>query len=522
MENNKNNLFTKLWNIANELRGNMDSVNFKNYMLGFMFYRFICELYEEKLQRFLKAEGGSITLDNVDDQPEEFQKDLRKYMINKMGFYIETRCLFSNIIKKIDTRYELKDGEKRDLNQTTTLLEQGFHSITTSLTEESKDDFANLFDTIDLNSIELGADSMQRNKKINDILLNINEIVRDENKDIMGDAFEYCLSQFASDAGKKGGEFYTPAEVSELISKLVTLENSDCETIYDPTCGSGSLLIKAFKEVSNKSKNPDIIKLYGQELNSTTYNLARMNLLMHEINYKYFDIKQGDTLKNDHFNRKKFDVIVANPPFGIKWDPSGLESDDRFSEYAKMAPKSKSEFAFIQHMIFHLSSKGVMATVAPLGVLFRGSGEKVIREHLIEVKDCLDAVIGLPANLFFGTGIPACILVFKKSRKNKDILFIDASREFEKVKTQNKLTQENIDKILNTYKNREEIDKYSRNVSIEEIKENDFNLNLPRYIDTFEEEEEIDIDAVNKELAEIKVKIAEKEKLIEEMIKELM
>lgn len=501
-------LNTQLWAIANDLRGRMDANEFKNYMLGFMFYRFICEVFYDEANKALAGEG--VSLEEANQNPD-IREALEEEMIDKLGYYIAYPNLFQNIITNI-----INDTNDKPID----LLGQGFLDMNESIKRGSGEgDFDNLFSDVDLLNPKLGNTPAERNQLVSKILLKINDILLDSDRDMLGDAFEYCLQQFASDAGKKGGEFFTPSKVSELMSKLIHTQLTDHAPlcIYDPTCGSGTLLIKAYKELADVNRT----KIFGQELSHTSYNTARMNLLMHRINYRSFCIKQGDTLHNDQFSENKFDVIVANPPFGSKWEHDGLEEDPRFLPYGKLAPKSKGEFAFIQHMFYHLDQAGVMATVAPLGVLFRGASEENIRRKLIEEYNGLDAVIVLPSNLFFGTGIPACILIFKKQRDTKDIFFINASDCFEKVKNQNKLRDEDIKKIVKAYKERKDIDKFARNVSLDEIKENDFNLNMPRYIDTFEEEEPIDIEQVNKELKELKVKIAEKEKELEKLLKDL-
>jgi len=336
---------------------------------------------------------------------------------------------------------------------------------------------------------------------------NINEISfkhDDSEIDILGDAYEYLIGQFAATAGKKAGEFYTPQQVSKILAKIVTLGKSNLKNVYDPTCGSGSLLLRVSKEAN-------VRKFYGQELTSTTYNLARMNMLLHDVPYQNFDIRNDDTLENPQFRDNLFEAIVANPPYSAKWsaDPKFLE-DERFSAYGKLAPASKADYAFIQHMIYHLDDKGTMAVVLPHGVLFRGASEGVIREYLIKEKNYLDAVIGLPANIFFGTSIPTVILVFKKCREyHENILFIDASNDFEKGKNQNILREEDVEKIIDTYKKRAEIEKYSHIATLEEIEENDYNLNIPRYVDTFEEEEYVDLELVQQELKEIEKEDAE-------------
>jgi type I restriction enzyme M protein len=333
----------------------------------------------------------------------------------------------------------------------------------------------------------------------------------------LGDAYEYLIGKFASGAGKKAGEFYTPQEVSIVLAKLVTTGKNKLRSVYDPTCGSGSLLLRVAKEVK------EVSSFYGQELNRTTYNLARMNMILHGVHYRKFDIKQEDTLEYPQHIDQRFEAIVANPPFSANWSANQLfMSDDRFSQYGKLAPKSKADYAFVQHMVHHLAENGSMAIVLPHGALFRGGAEEHIRKYLIQEKNFLDTVIGLPANIFYGTSIPTCILVFKKCRENpEDILFIDASEHYDKVKTQNILTQENIDKIISTFRERKTEDKYSCLASISEVEENDYNLNIPRYVDTFEEEEEIDIGTVATEIQTLDIDLEENEALIASFCKEL-
>lgn len=338
----------------------------------------------------------------------------------------------------------------------------------------------------------------------------------DSEIDVLGDAYEYLISQFAANAGKKAGEFYTPQQVSKILAKIVTVGKTNLKNVYDPTCGSGSLLLRVAKEAN-------VRKFYGQELTSTTYNLARMNMLLHDVNYTNFDIKNDNTLEHPQHIGMKFEAIVANPPYSANWSADAKFLDDeRFSAYGKLAPKSKADFAFIQHMIYQLDDNGTMAVVLPHGVLFRGAAEGVIRKYLIEERNVLDAVIGLPANIFYGTSIPTVILVFKKNRENKDnVLFIDASNEFEKGKNQNNLTDANVEKIVDTFVKRETIDKYSYAASMDEIKENDYNLNIPRYVDTFEEEEPIDLAAVSERISDIDKEIAKLDEELAVYLREL-
>ena len=482
------NLETKLFAIADVLRGNMDANEYKNYILGLIFYRYLSEKQENYLNEQLKVDGISFQEACENDKLKE---KLEKVSIKRLGYFINPENLFSSIIKKCKIGEPIRND-----------LRQAFNEITnSSLGTESEDDFDSLFDDVDLDSTKLGKKDKDKNKKISDIMLLLNDIdfkINEDDNDILGDAYEYLISQYASEAGKKAGEFYTPQEVSKILAKIVTLGKDKIKNVYDPTCGSGSLLLRISKEAK-------VANFYGQELNASTFNMARMNMILHGVKYDQFDIKQGDTLEDPQHKDMQFDAIVANPPFSANWssDKSFLD-DPRFSAYGKLAPKSKADYAFVQHMIYHLNESGTMAIVLPHGVLFRGAAELKIRKYLVEEKNYLDAVIGMPANLFYGTSIPTCLLVFKKCREDdQDVLFIDASKEFEKVKNQNKLRPEDIEKIVNTYTNREEIEKYSHKATLEEIEENDFNLNIPRYVDTFEEEEPIDLDEVVDELDRI-------------------
>ena len=499
----------RLWSIANDLRGNMDANDFKNYILGLIFYRYLSENLVNYVERTLLKDDELSYVEAWGK--EEYREELKRYLINdsNIGYYIEADNLWSNLIYKIQTG-------KFDIS----MLAKAINSISDStLGNESEDDFENLFEDMDLNNSKLGRGEAERTKLISTIMLKINDIDfhhEDAEIDVLGDAYEYLISNFAASAGKKAGEFYTPQQVSRILAKLVTINKSKLQSVYDPTCGSGSLLLRVGKETKVSS-------YYGQEFNSTTYNLARMNMLLHGVSFKHFDIKNADTLENPKHLDMKFDAVVANPPYSQTWsaDPKFME-DERFSAYGKLAPKSKADFAFIQHMIFQLSDNGTMAVVLPHGVLFRGASEGTIREYLIKEKNYLDAVIGLPANIFYGTSIPTCILVFKKCREHEDnILFIDASKDFEAGKNQNRLRDEDVDKIVKTYIDRVEIEKYCHIAPMSEIEENDYNLNIPRYVDTFEEEEEIDIKQVQKDLKDIDKEIAEVDKELNVYLKEL-
>ncbi|SDE79183.1 type I restriction enzyme M protein [Priestia aryabhattai B8W22] len=489
-------LHKKLWAMANDLRGQMDAYEFKDYILGLIFYRYLSEKVEFRAGKLLEEDEQSF---EEICKNEEDKKEFAEYVIGEIGYFIEPKYLFSNFVKEIE--------KGANGNFDVEMLQNGVKAIEIStMGTESQEDFQNLFDDMDLTSSKLGRTVDARSKLIAKVIINIAEIpfLQDDVEiDVLGDAYEYMISQFAANAGKKAGEFYTPQQVSRILAKIVTAGKDEIRDVYDATCGSGSLLLRVGKEAK-------VYKYYGQEKVSTTYNLARMNMLLHDIPYQRFDIKNADTLEEPQHLDERFEAIVANPPYSAKWSADDkFKDDERFSAYAKLAPKSKADFAFIQHYIHQLDDNGTFAVVLPHGVLFRSAAESVIRKYLIEEKNYLDAVIGLPANIFYGTSIPTCILVFKKCRKNADnIVFIDASSEFEKGKNQNHLSDENVEKIVKTYLNRETIEKYSYAATLNEIKENDYNLNIPRYVDTFEEETPVDLQAITKRLNEIDVEIA--------------
>ena len=502
-------LHKRLWDMANELRGNMSANEFKDYILGIIFYRYLSEKIEQRANRLL--ENDNLTYKEAWEL-EEIRKPLTDKLIELRGYMIEPKYLFSTMIE------EIKKGESGKFD--VEYLLEAINSIQEStLGQDSQETFENLFDDMDLSSTKLGRTVKSRSKLMAKILVLVNEIPfnQDETEiDILGDAYEYLIGKFAANAGQKAGEFYTPQEVSTVLAKIVALGKDEIKDVYDPTCGSGSLLLRVNKEAK-------VGKFYGQELNSTTYNLARMNMLLHEIHHLKFDIQNADTIEEPQHMDMTFEAVVANPPYSSKWSSAKkFEQDERFSGYGKLAPKSRADYVFVQHMIHHLADNGTMAVVLPHGVLFRGGAEETIRKHLIKDKNYLDAVIGLPENLFYGTGIPTCILVYKKCRLEDDsVLFIDASKGFEKVGNKNVLRPEDIEKIIDTYAHRKEIDKYSHNATLKEIEENGYNLNIPRYVDTFEPEPRVDIDKVKNRLSEIDKEIAEIDKEINEYLKEL-
>ncbi|WP_312039741.1 type I restriction-modification system subunit M [Macrococcoides bohemicum] len=499
-------LHKKLWSIANDLRGNMDASEFRNYILGLIFYRFLSEKTEEQVEHLLSEDDISY---QEAWENEEYREAITEELVARIGFVIEPQYLYSKMIADIV-------ANNFDIEQLSAAINKVEES---TLGTDAQEDFDNLFADMDLTSSRLGNNVSARTKLIAKVMMNLSELpfVHSELEiDMLGDAYEYMIGQFAATAGKKAGEFYTPQQVSKILAKIVTQDKKDLKSVYDPTCGSGSLLLRVGKEANVRS-------YYGQEYNNTTYNLARMNMLLHDVNFNQFTIYNGDTLEDPAIKEEKFEAVVANPPYSAKWSADAKFLDDeRFSNYGKLAPKSKADFAFVQHMIYHLDDNGTMAVVLPHGVLFRGAAEGVIRKYLIEEKNYLDTVIGLPANIFYGTSIPTCILVFKKCRQADDnVLFIDASEEFEKGKNQNNLTDEHVEKILNTYQSRETIDRYSYAATLEEIKENDYNLNIPRYVDTFIEEEPVDLDKVQAEIAEIDKEMAVLEEEISGYLREL-
>ncbi|MDK2819852.1 MAG: type I restriction-modification system subunit M [Mycoplasmataceae bacterium] len=503
----KNELFQKLNAICDVLRKTMDSSEYRNYILGFIFYKFLSEKMVKQGQEILGKEAIYLDLKEGDQLLRDVEKDLE----DELGYYIPHKYLFQNWVKKI------QNGEK-----IISLIEDSVKTVENSAAgTKSEDDFKDLFSDIDLTSSKLGNSETEKEKVIAHVINKLNDIefeLDDSKIDILGDAYEYLIATFASDAGKKAGEFYTPQEVSKILAKIVTSKKKKLKNAYDPTCGSGSLLLQVSKMADS------VGVLYGQEMKQSTFNLARMNMFLRGKKYHEFNIANEDTImKPQHFD-EKFDVIVANPPFSLPWDaPEAMLMDPRFVDFGVLAPKSKMDFAFIQHMLFQLSDKGIMATVVPHGVLFRGASEGKIRKMIIEKWNWLDAVIGLPANIFFGTSIPTCIMVFRKDRKPSDkVLFIEASREFEKKKNQNQLSSLNIDKIVDSYIDKAEIDKYSKLISLKEIEENEYNLNITRYVDAFEDEEIIDIISVNKELKETNAEIEKLENEIELMISELV
>lgn len=504
-------LRNQLWTVANTLRGNMSAGDFMYFTLGFIFYKYLSEKIELFANDELEQDG--ITFAGLwQGTDEDFKSAVKEECINELGYFIEPQYLYSTIIAKINKKENILSDLERSLKK----IEDS------TMGQDSEEDFGELFSDIDLTSPKLGKTVEDKNRLISDVLVALNGIdfglQQAQNIDILGDAYEYMISQFAAGAGKKAGEFYTPQEVSQILADIVTTGKTRLKDVYDPTCGSGSLLLRTAKNCNDIAD-----RIYGQEKNPTTYNLCRMNMILHGVRYKDFSIHNGDTLTHDEMGDRQFDAVVANPPFSAEWSAdSKFLSDDRFSKAGVLAPKSKADYAFILHMIYHLNDGGTMACVAPHGVLFRGAAEGKIRRFLIEKKNYIDAVIGLPANIFYGTSIPTCILVMKKCRKDDDnILFIDASREFEKVKTQNKLREQHIRKIVDTYRERKEIDKYSHLATLQEVEENDYNLNIPRYVDTFEEEQPIDIKAVMAEIKQLEAQRAELDKEIEVYLKEL-
>ena len=533
---NKNELGKTLWDIANSLRGAMMADDFRDYMLSFLFLKYLSDNYVE----FAKKELGTDYPDikNIVKEETEIVKSplqiwyaanpedvdlFEAQMRKKIHYVIKPKYLWDNIAENARTQS----------NELLKILEEGFKYIEEQSFETS---FKGLFSEINLNSEKLGKNYAARNALLAKVINKIKEGVSklDTTKDTLGDAYEYLIGQFAANSGQKAGEFYTPQGISSILSKIVTLDCQDPKSgkkkkiskVLDFTCGSGSLLLNVRHEMGANG----IGKIYGQEKNITTYNLARMNMLLHGVKDTEFEIHHGDTLVNDwsilnNMNPSKkmeFDAIVANPPFSYRWEPKEETAKDfRFSRYG-LAPKSAADFAFLLHGFHYLSGDGTMAIILPHGVLFRGGKEETIRKKLLS-DDNIDAVIGLPANLFYSTGIPVCILVLKKCRRTDDILFINASSEehYEKGKRQNSLRPEDINKIVKTYQFRREENRYSRKVYMREIKDNGYNLNISRYVNLSKEEEKIDLAEVHRQLVATEEKIEAARQKHNDFLKEL-
>lgn len=514
-EDQKKILESQLWGIANLLRGKISPDDYRDYILGFIFYKYLSEkqyLYANEL-----LEGEKVT-DYKIVKDKETLSAIKEESLLKLGYFLEPSQLFSVLTAKgnADTEEE-SNYILEDLKAVLNHIEQS------TMGTESEEDFNALFEDIDLNSTKIGRTVGARNEIIVKILSHLDKIdfnLKDVDSDVLGDAYEYLIGKFAAGAGKSAGEFYTPQQVSKILAQLVTTGKKKIKSVYDPTCGSGSLLLRVAKEA-------DVSEFYGQELTRTTYNLARMNMILHDVHFREFNIMQDDTLENPQHLDKRFEAIVANPPFSAHWksnDNPLYLTDERFSQYGKLAPKTKADYAFLTHMLYQLADNGIMASVFPHGVLFRGAAEGTIREYIIKEMNALDAVIGLPANIFYGTSIPTCILVLKKCREQDDnIVFIDASGEgnFAKEGNQNVLRNEDVERIINTYRNRVTIEKYSEVVSLKEVAENDYNLNIPRYVDTFEEEESIDLEEVSNELQGIENELKATSETIAAFCKEL-
>lgn len=519
-ENDQKQLGKTLWAIADQLRGSMNADDFRDYMLSFLFLRYLSDNYEAAAKKELGADypdpktignGGKTPLSvwyaaNPDDVAA-FEQQMRR----KAHYVIQPRYLWGNIVHLAKTQHH-------DLLDT---LQKGFKHIE----EESFErEFQGLFSEINLTSDKLGKRYEDRNAKLCAI---ISELARgmalfSTEADTLGDAYEYLIGQFAAGSGKKAGEFYTPQQISNILSAIVTLDSQEPKTgprrkldsVFDFACGSGSLLLNIRHRM--KEAGGSIGKIYGQEYNITTYNLARMNMLLHGVKDTEFEIYHGDTLKNDWdwlretnpAKKPRFDAVVANPPFSYRWEPGEtMAQDPRFKNHG-VAPKSAADFAFLLHGLHYLKDDGVMAIILPHGVLFRGGKEEQIRRKLLE-DGHIDTVIGLPANLFYSTGIPVCILVLKKCKKPDDVLFINAAEHFTKGKRQNQLSDQDITRIVSTYRDRTEQARYSRRVSMQEIIDNDYNLNISRYVSTAQAEEEVDLAAVHAELVQIEQDLAE-------------
>jgi type I restriction enzyme M protein len=512
-EQERDELHRAIWAIADELRGAVDGWDFKNYVLGTMFYRYI----SENLSSYInigEIEAGNTDFDFV-KMPDEEAEEARESLVEEKGFFILPSELFVNV--------RANAANNENLNET---LESVFRHIEESAKGgEAENDFSGLFDDFDVNSNKLGSTVAKRNEKLVKLLngvatMNLGD-VKDHAIDAFGDAYEYLMSMYASNAGKSGGEFYTPAEVSELLTRLGIVGKTEINKVYDPACGSGSLLLKAEKILGK-----DAIRngFYGQEINITTYNLCRINMFLHDIGFDKFDVACEDTLTHpQHWDDEPFELIVSNPPYSIKWAGSDnplLINDPRFAPAGVLAPKSKADLAFIMHSLSWLASNGTAAIVCFPGIMYRGGAEQKIRKYLVD-NNFVDCVIQLPSNLFYGTSIATCIMVMKKNKNDNQTLFIDASNECVKVTNNNKLTPINIERIVDTFANREEVKHFSHLASYDELIENDYNLSVSTYVEAEDTREKIDIVKLNAEIEEIVAREDELRQAIRNIIEEI-
>ena len=512
-----NELSQKLWAIANDLRGQMDASEFKNYILGVIFYRYLSERTEMYMTDLLKNDDGITYEEAFAD--DEYRPVVEEWSLSKLGYVIKPENLFRNLIRKI-TKFE-NDADKFSVED----FEKAINDLVGStMGHESNKAFDGLFNDMRLQDSRLGETVSDRTEMIGRVMVRVSNIdfdLQDSQFDVLGTAYMILIGLFASDAGKKGGEFFTPAGPSKLCATLAALGLDEAKTVGDCTCGSASMLLEVQKHLTTGK----VGHFYGQELNATTSNLSRMNMIMHGIDWQNFDIYKGDTLKDDKYGDIKMTVQVCNPPYSLKWSADKqFEDDPRYSGAGKLAPKGQADLAFVEHMIYHMDEDdGRVAVLLPHGVLFRGGAEETIRKYIIKDLNRLDAVIGLPANLFHGTGIPVCVLVLKSKRNGNagNILFIDASKEFKAGKNQNVLEQKHIDKIVETYEKRVDVDKFAHVAEMSEIVENGYNLNIPRYVDTFEEEEPVDLKEVRNRIQKLEIDTKAAIDKAESILKEL-
>ena len=484
MENSKD-LISVLWNGADILRSKMDANEYKDYLLGIVFYKYLSDSFLIRVYDLLNDDKP----ENLKDALEAYKEALADESAEELKEQIKSECHYV-IEPELTYTFFAEMAKNNSFNREQ--LQKAFNNI-----EQSDPLFADLFTDIDLYSNRLGAGDQKQSDTISSLIKEIDKAdLLNTDADVLGNAYEYLIGQFASETGKKAGEFYTPQAVSKILTRIAISgqEKRRGLSVYDPCMGSGSLLLNAKKYASE----PEYIRYYGQELMTSTYNLARMNMFLHGIAPENQKLRNGDTLDEDWPTGEEtdFNMVLMNPPYSAKWSAAaGFLQDERFSDYGVLAPKSKADYAFLLHGLYHLKSNGTMAIVLPHGVLFRGAAEGKIREKLLRAGN-IYAVIGLPANLFYNTSIPTCIIVLKKHRDGRDVLFIDASKKFEKGKRQNAMTDEHIDAVIDLYKNRETVDKESFLASFEDIEKNDFNLNIQRYVDNFEKEEEVDLNAL--------------------------